>query len=438
MIQADEARPDGEAAAASIGSDVEALYAQAARHYRQRHWEAARDAFLRVREADPSWRDIDAVLDDLDSLIRGEHDQPQVEAVSLHPAAARVSPAQPARRVKAVAARSGRRRWLAIPLALFLIASILAALLYTGLLPMPTLSLLGAASDAANTQRYINRGRAAFIVDKYEDAITAFQKALELDPGNGEAAAALQKARDYLQMQSDYAEAGTLVDEQQFDLALDKLRAVVAVDPWYRNANILLAQCELYDQVDTLYQQAMAHIDASEWPNAIAALEAAQDADPTYRRVEIESKLVEAYVNEGRERIVQATRSVDILSASLSFGAALAVVPGNALAQQEKELSTLYYDGFTAYERANWSLATTSLSRLYDARSDYAGGQVARLLCDTYARLADGYRSSGLLEAALEQYRALLGMSECDQVEARREEQEILQLLSPPAATPGL
>ncbi|MBC7262795.1 MAG: tetratricopeptide repeat protein [Chloroflexi bacterium] len=421
----EEVRNEDEVTASSPPLDAETLYVQGMAHYRSREWEQARECFLRLKEIDPTRRGVDALLNEVDIFIQLERVQPDRRKPSAEPAEVPEAYAVPEE--EAVPRDSGIPMWLVVALVVVALAVAVMTLIYVGVIPI----------GGSDVPSYINQGRAFFIVENYEEAIKNFNKALELDPNNADAKLWLQKAQQRLQVKELYNEAKALVNQNRCDLAIDKLEALMKLDPSYRDAGNLLTQCRRYQELDGLYEEAMGYYNAGEWGKAAGVFEVIQDKDASYRQTDIKSKLFDCYLNDGKQRIANANDSLDIIRQAIqSFDNALNLFPDSTAVQEEKRLASLYREGYLAYSQANWPQATASLSTIYHVRPDYAGGRIAQLLCESYMKLGGAYQAAGELQQALDQYRAVLSMPECEQAEARVKEREVFLLLFPPTATP--
>jgi tetratricopeptide (TPR) repeat protein len=416
-----EAPPQAEVVVADVSGESDALYAEAMGHYRNGEWSPAHDALLRLKAADPARPGLDALLNDVERVM--ERDRPGQGA--------------PRRKAEAGRRRSRMPLWQVGALILLLLSVAIGALMYSGLLTMPRLALPFLGNRA---QSYVTEGYSFFAVDNYEGAIRSFNKALELDPDNAEAKTGLQHATQYLELRDLYAEARTLMEQDSFHEAIVKLQAILKMDPWYKDADRLLSQCQQSRQLEALYSQATGYYSAGEWAKAADAFEALQGKGTAQRETEVKSKLFDSYLNEGRQQIAAADSRSAIIRATLSFNSALALSPDDAMAQEERRLASLYLDGYTAYERSDWRPAVSNLSRIYATHPDYAQGQAVRLLCESYVKLGDAYRVNGQLALALDQYRLVLTVAQCDQTEAQAKVEQALALLNPvtpsPTATP--
>jgi succinoglycan biosynthesis transport protein ExoP len=401
----------------NAGLSSDAVYAQAMEHYRDHEWAQARDALQRLKAMDRVRPDVDALLGDVEQVMKHK------------------GPKQRAR--KQTSARGSRRPRVrlgrVILLVLLLSSAAAGALIYAGVLPMPRLPALLRGNQV---QTYINRGYDFFIVDNYEEAIGSFNKALELDPNNAEAKLGLQHATQYLELRDLYAQARALMAENSFDAAIVKLETIIKADPWYKDADLLLSQCQSSQELEGLYEQALGYYNAGDWAKAADAFEGLQGKGALVGEEEINSKLFDCYLNEGRQQVAAADSRSAIIRATVSFNSALALSPNDLAAQEERQLASLYLDGYTTHEQADWRQAITNLSRIYAVRQDYAQGQAARMLCDSYTKLGDSYQANGQPQLALGQYRLVETFAECDQAEVSGKVQQVLALLGPATPSP--
>jgi len=406
----------------------EPLYAQALGHYRLQEWQEARECLLRLQEMRPAEPAVEALLRDLDLFVRPGSARARARQAVKGPVDGATAASAPQRR----AAPYPRRRRRLLLLLLLVLTSASTVLIYSGRVALPAFPSFSVNPAVREAQRFANQGLAFLMVEQYQEAIASFDKALELDPDNKDAKSGQQRAQNYLQVSVWYEQARSFMDQNRYDLASEKLQAIASVDPWYKDANILLARCQRYLELDRLYAEGTAHHAAGEWLAASNSLETLMQKDPTYRREEVRNKLFDSYLNDGRQRIAKATNSLDVIRAAVSFDKALSLFPGNAAAQEEEDLASLYSNSYVAYSQDNWRQAISTLSRIYTARPDYAGGKAAALLCTCYLKLGDAYRASGEAQLAVEQYRAVLGVSSCEQTEAQSKLDETLPLLPTP------
>jgi len=411
---------------ASVLAKGDALYAEAMEHYQKGEWAQAHEGLLRLKAEDPTRADLDALLRDVQLAI--QRDRAEQRASRKSEAVLGDS--------SRVVDRSGRSRillWPILPVALVLLLATGVVLVSTGVVKLPNLGLPFLGNRA---QTYISLGYDAFGVDDYELAIENFNKALEVDPDNAEAKVGLQHATEYKQLRDLYTEAQALIAQNSFDEAIAKLETIIEMDPWYKDADVLLRQSQSARDLEERYGQAMAYYNAGDWSQAADAFEALQGKGVTAGEAEIKSKLFDSYLNESRQQIATADNRSAIIRATLSLNSALALFPDDAIAQEERQLATLYLAGYTAYEQAEWRQTISDLSGVWAIQPDYAQGKAAQLLCESYTRLGDQYQANGELQDALGQYRIVLTVTQCDHTEAQSKAEQVQTLLEAKTPTP--
>lgn len=409
-------------------SDTDALYLQGMAHYRRREWNQARESLLRVKQEEPARGGVDAILNDIDMLMRLDQLRVAGSAAVLERIPDVHETTAPTKRPQATRSRLPTRPLALIPVVLLVLAGAAALSIYQGWVRLP--------AAAPSARGYINQGRALFMIENYQASAGAFTKALELEPNNSDARLGAEKARQYIEIKSLYAEARALVDQNDCTRAVEKLEAVTAIDAWYKDAGVMLARCKRYSELDGLFAKALDSYNNSEWSKAASALASIRGRDATYRQAELKEMLFNAYLNDGRQRIAKAVTSTDILQAMGSLSSAAGLDPGSSTVQEERQLAALYSDGFMARSQGNWASAIASLSKIIGVRPDYAGGRCAQMVCECRLKLGAKYQAQGQLDLALSEYRAVVASAVCDSVEAREKEREIAQLLVSAQAAP--
>jgi len=426
---------------ADNAAEADALYAEALDLYRHEEWPRAREALLRLTTIDPQRRAVDSLLQEVEEAMGGA---PARQAAPQPPAApARHLFERPRPPVRPAPRQSGSPRpprtrvrpLRAILLFLALAGAIVLALCFAGVIPV---TWPGNPFRARQVQQFITRGYDYFILDDYEQAVASFNEALALDPNNKEAVQGLQNASRYQKLRDHYANAHTLMEQRDYQAAIVALETIIQTDPWYKEADRLLAQCQASLQRETLRGQAMTYYGAGQWAKAAAAFREVLAKGMPDLDGAIRSKLIECYVNQGRQEIGAAASRSEIIHATQSFNSALALDSANEAAQRERQLASRYLDAFTAYESGDWRKAISELMRIYADQPDYGQEQAVRLLCRSYLELGDTYLGSGQPDAALEQYNLILTYHVCDPAEANSRIDALTATPTPaPSTTPA-
>ena len=171
-------------------NDPEVLYQRGMSAYRQRNWEAALAAFTRLKEVDPTWQGVDALIDEVHWFM-------QLEAI------------EPGRRAQALAEEmrrhQGRPRswWTWIPvLVLGTLTIIIIAAVVLGWVPT-----FGDQELATRKQALYEQGYTALAAGDYEEAIQAFEELVRLSPGEDAVKVALRQPRRLQELATRYRNA---------------------------------------------------------------------------------------------------------------------------------------------------------------------------------------------------------------------------------------
>lgn len=399
--------------------DPEALYQQGMAHYQRGEWEAALGCFTRLRELQPERQGVEALLDELSWFL-------QLEAVGGEPAVA-PGVVEPPRGEK----RSRRWLvWLLLPLTILLLVGFY-------FLQGNGFYLLESQRLQAQVEKLRNRGEARLAVGDYEGAIEAFQELVTLLPDDQGAQMGLAHAQRLRDLAEQYARAKAAIEEEAWEEAHSRLKAILAVDAAYADARKLLAFVERQQRLSALYDEGVRRYDLADWQGALEKFEGIRALDPSYRAEAILEYLFICYLNDGRAQLATAGDSLDAVRlAAQRFGSGLSIRPKNEQADEERQLVALYLEGLTAYQRQDWPQALTWLEAVYKVRPDYAGGILAELLCTVYLRMGDRQRDGSNYETALAYYRAALALEGVDCSDAEAGEQAVLLALATPTPTP--
>ena len=379
-------------------AEADALFAEALDLYRHHELQGARETLLRLATIDPRRRGVESLLREVEGELSGELDNGNRPGRAPRPH------------------RSILRPVLTGLLLLALVAAVAAALAYSGFLP-PAWAVR--VFGRSQVQKLITRGYNFFILDDYPSAIASFNEALAIDPNNAEARQGLQNATRYQELRGLYDQALALMKSRAYDQAATIFQSIIKIDPWYKDADRLLTQCQTALDLQALHAQAEGYYAAGDWARAVSAFRDALSKGIDDPDGAVRARLLDSYVNQGRQEIALATTRSAIIHATQSFNSALALDSTNAVAQKERQLASQYLDAFTAYDSGDWRRAVSELTRILADQPDYGQGQAVRLLCSSHLKLGDSYQATGQTEPALQQYSLVLTHSSCDPAEAQ-------------------
>ncbi len=408
----------------STDAELDQLYRQGMEHYQRREWRQALDYFTRLQKLQPSRQGLDELLDEVRWFIELEAmEQVPTGSPVLRPAEATLTVRPPT---------ATRRRYWLIGLAALLV--ILAVML---LVPGGLRDLLfdGRQQEMAN---FYNQGTALLSAGDYDGAISSFEALLELAPDNAEAQAARDRALQLRRLAQLYAQARAAVAEERWEEAGDLLDQLLTADPNYSpDAQSLAASVARQRTLLEYYNAGQRFYDQGQCTEALDQFQQVRALDPTYRAEGVQEYLFNCYLTEGKARINEAGTSEDNIRRAIErFGSALSLRPRNVQATEERELASYYLDGVRFYNSGDWKQAEDPLQRVYDLRSDYAGGQVAQLLYLIYLRRADQSMAAGDYVAALATYQRALALEVKDTKTAEAGAAAARQALATPTPTP--
>jgi tetratricopeptide (TPR) repeat protein len=439
--------------------DPESLYAQGMAHYRQRRWQQARSCFEHVKELQPDYRGIDALLRELDIFI-------QLESVECRPAAeeaggrTRASTAfgtaspltgdrellTPIPEEELIMMSSGPRWWI------WPIVLVLAAALVSG-----AYMILVDPFGLFETDQHLEvRCRSQDVAQNWGAAIEECSRWLVSAPDNPEAINFLYKAETRL-----YEEALSYERAGHIDQALTRYRRLENHDPDYKDVGERIAELERRQDLDRQLAEARRRLDSRDYARAISTLLDLREADTEYRPGTISDYLIEAYIgsarrdlelamaelqpatnnnNKGEDEAAEPTYVVTqsilnwVSNAVNNWNQAFEVRP-NSEYKQEQELAQLLLQGLKRYSDWGWQDAVSALEIIHQRNPGYFGGKAALLLCDARLHLGNFLLSGSNYEAALAQFETMQDMAVCDgNLALARAEEAGLPLT--PTATP--
>jgi len=414
--------------------EADALYARGMTHYRRREWNEAKACFARLKAIAPERRVVDALLNEVDMFIQLPAMQPEQPKSRLADAAGRVGRAEVGVPREAVERPTSRRRWLgpAIAIVMSLLMIVALALYATG-----TLDAFIGNQRQERVQSLVNQGRAAMTVGDYDRAVEAYGQALALSPNSDDIKTWYAKAQRSQQLTSLCKSVGEDISSGRWVEALDRLQKIVEMDPTYCSANEKVTFVKSQQTLDARFVEAEDYFNQAKWAEAIRSLEPLREEAPTFRASDVQRALFLAYFRQGVDWIAGAGDSLDLVNQAIqSFDSALTIDPNDASALEEQRLANLYRQGYLFVNQKDWPQAVRVLQQIYGSRPSYMEGRVTSMLCTSFLQLGDVYNAAGNLQEALQQYRNVLAIENCDHVQAAVKEREVYVILNPPTPTP--
>ena len=252
--------------------------------------------------------------------------------------------------------RLGRwQRMLLIVLAILAISATLLVALQDRL-PWSWLPWYTASSEEIAT--LLDEGQRRLDAGDYEGAKTAFQKILEISPGNAEAQAGLNRGERQNKLAQEYAAAGAAIAEEDWARAATVLAGILAVDPRYADVQARSTYVARQQQLGGFYEDGSQLYDLGQWQEALAKLEQVRKIDPGYRAEAVNERLFVSYLNAAEALLSSSGDDLSSVRQAASYHEkALAIHPRNLIATDAFRLSRLYLDGLLALEQGDRSRA---------------------------------------------------------------------------------
>ncbi len=406
---------------------ADALYKQGMAHYRRRQWRQAWASFQGLKQADPSCREIDTLLDELDIFIR-------LESLTSTP-----SPDEACEPVASSPSPSSHLQTLVGPA---LARPIWRPLAVAGILLLACL-IYGAANPHL-VQRMADlraRAQAHQAAGQWNEAINTYERLLLFAPSDWQVRKALSASYDErgqqraaqaeaLEERAQYREAA-----QQWEMALADFEAArdVARSESGPAPQITLAQQRRH--AAGLMDGAIRLAEKGRWIEAIQTLQTLSAEQPGYRTAEVQAHLSYACLQAGNARITSATSPSGVREGIRLIEQARAAQPESAAARIVLAQARIYLWALAGIESEQWNLAVCTLQGLLRANPGYAGGRASDLLCQALMQRAAARYQAGDLRLALDDYEVVANSGCAQQPEAARIAGNIAMALTP-TATP--
>lgn len=409
---------------------AEALYYEGMAAYQHRNWEQALERFSRLKELQPARPGLDALLDEVRWFL-------QLQGTAPAAASATSPQLAPTDRSAEERARSGPNRWRILAVVAFALIGIVAALLFVfqGNLPW-------AQATDREAEEAFNRGQTRLAVGDYEGAEAAFNRLLEIKPGDPEAQFGLATAQRQKSLAQGYAAAEAAIAEEDWDTAAAELERILASDPGYSDAQAKSDFVSQRRRLAALYDDGSRLYDLAQWQDALAQFEKIQQLDITYRTEAVAEFLFVCYLNAGEAIVADADGDVATVTQAVDyFSQALAIHPRNRLAANAQRQGVLYLDVVRMLAAGNRSEAQSRLEALLAEAPDYGQGAAARQLYRLLLDDAEAALQAGDIPAAIRFYAQAQTVSGVD-VNAAVQGEAIARAITPtptprPTATPS-
>ncbi len=397
--------------------DPEILYQRGMSAYRQRNWEAALAAFTRLKEVDPTWQGVDALIDEVHWFM-------QLEAI------------EPGQRVRVFAQESPpSRRHLWVSVGLFTVALLIIVAALMGWTPS-----FGDKKLEARKQALYEQGYTALAAGDYKEAIRSFEELQRMAPNEDAVKVALRQARRLQELAQRYQRAQEAIQKKDWSTAAQELEAILAIDASYKDSAELSVYVSRQQRLAAHFQKGKELFDQGHWAQAAAEFEQIQRLDRTYRADVVAEYLFNAYLNEGTRLIKEEGDRPESVRLALQYlGAALSIHPRNKQAAKQRRLASLYLDGLLAYIARDWQSAVQRFDLVVRSEPDYAGGRALNEDFDALMHRGKQLVEAGDYKGALTFFRRAAALPHPDADKARAQVERLKAALAPvptPTSTP--
>jgi tetratricopeptide (TPR) repeat protein len=272
-----------------------------------------------------------------------------------------------------------------------------------GLLELPQLA--ASRHQQARVEQLREEAQNALNSGDYDRAVMAYNKLLELLPSDAQAQQGLEQTRRLRSIISLYTEAIAQMEAHHWDEALALLQQIETEQPGYGDVRARIAFIQEQQTLLVKFNAAEAAFDQGDYASAVVTYEDLRSNDTGFQHEVVEDHLFISYLQLGfAEETAAGSDRQQLRSALNKFEKALSLRPKDAQARGITQLLGLYLAGLGDFDDKEWSRAVFDLSALYEARPEFADGEVARYLYDAYLAWGDELLENEQVEEALEKY----------------------------------
>jgi tetratricopeptide (TPR) repeat protein len=286
----------------------------------------------------------------------------------------------------------------------------------------------------------VRKGEAFLQANKFDEAEAAFRSALQVQPDNAAAEAALARAAAGRELATLYDQAVALQQAGDLAAAQQKFLEVTLRKSDYRDASQRIADIKRQLELQQAWQRAEDDFAAGRWADALAGYEEVKALNATYQKDLRARRMFECYMRLGEEIVQRNPPAVELVPKALEyFTQALAIQPRDMKAATQQRAAAAFLAGRAAYEAGRWDEVITALSALHTQQPGYLAGAYLPWLYEAYLKAGDSYRDAGDFALAWAQYHKAASLPLSDTVVARARLMALEPLLTPtptPTITP--
>jgi tetratricopeptide (TPR) repeat protein len=271
------------------------------------------------------------------------------------------------------------------------------------------------------------RGEAdeAIAAGDYARARLILQELSEKLPADPDTTELLQRIERVERSVVLYAEASALIDEAEWDQAVQVLAELQRLDAQYRDVPHLLEVTRTSLALEQKFQAAESAFDAQDWDTAIASYESLRQTNLGFRFEDVQTRMFETHLRYGQSLAQQAgTDPMQIEGALSHFSAALQFKPLDPETLKERYLAETYLGALNSSDQDE---VIELLQVVYNEKPGYADQSAAQLLYDTLLQRANSTVGGGDVQAGIADYQIAAQLAVEDSTEA---EEKLIELTS--------
>ncbi|RME47942.1 MAG: hypothetical protein D6791_04620, partial [Chloroflexi bacterium] len=285
-------------------------------------------------------------------------------------------------------------------------------------------------------ERQLREGEKLLEEGQYQAAIEAFDKVLAAEPDNRTAISGKQQAEEALKVEQMYQEALAALNENAEQRAIALFDAITQVAPGYRDVETRLASLRNATSAQTAFKTAEEAFARGDYETAIAEYERLLKMNANYQQDVVTPHLVRSYVEAARALTAVRPEQPGVVAQAREYiRRARLLDPDDADALLESQLITAYLDAQDDIAAGLIDHAVNKLDSVYQVRPTYLGGLLAETLYDLYIELGDQALAGGERMLAFDFYAKAANITEVDPTKARLR-MEGAGIGSPPTPTP--
>src|SRR3972149_178010 len=213
-----------------------------------------------------------------------------------------------------------------------------------------------------NVETKFQDGQNLLLAGRTDMAEALFLEIAAVEPNYPGLDIALNQVYSLKGLEAKYAQAMSLVAEENFISALTMLKEIQAQQAYFKDISTQIVDLERQIYLSDIFSNAEASFQARKWEQAVTGYETVRITDPSYKTESVERSLFTAYMNAGLEVLDSDTATLEDLEiAENYFRRGFALRPQDPVLQKERR---------EAQERFGVNLTASNLSAAHALLKD--------------------------------------------------------------------